>query len=313
MAIYRSPIPDIDLPDESLFTFLFEGKVDREIPGTIPLFIDGPTGRSITRSEFKTACLSLGWGLTNVFPKKLGGVEITRGEVVMIFSPNSFAWPFALFGSIAAGFTTTLANYSYTPAELGSQWEDSRVKVVFAHPIFMPAVLAMLESNGISKEEAKSRIIVMGVGDKDATARGFIHMDDLFGHGRLNAAERFDGPLSHETASLCYSSGTTGNPKCVQVSLLLSSREITQYSDALQSTHKNIVSNCLMTQQVFPPVQVGKDVMIGTLPFYHIYGSSPALSSFGRKTERICSRCRFVASIRISSRDPDRDHATVRT
>jgi hypothetical protein len=184
MTIHRSPIPDIAIPDESLFTFLFEGKVDREIPGTTPVFIDAPTGRSITRSEFKTACLSLGWGLRNVFAGKLGGMEITKGDTVMILSPNSFAWPIALLGSIAAGFKTTLANYSYTPAELGHQWKDSRAKVVFAHPAFVPSVLTMLEASGVSKEEARKRIIVMGVGDRDETANGFIHMDDLLGKGR---------------------------------------------------------------------------------------------------------------------------------
>ena len=219
MTIHRSPIPDVAIPDESLFTFLFEGKVDREIPGTTPAFIDAPTGRSITRSELKIASLSLGWGLRNVFVKKLGGVEITRGDTVMIFSPNSFAWPFALLGSIAAGFKATLANSSYTPPELGHQWKDSRAKVVFAHPVFVPTVLTMLEASGVSKEEAKKRIIVMGVGDKDATAKGFIHMDDLLGKGRLSVAERFDGSLSNETVLLCYSSGTTGKPKGVEVRL----------------------------------------------------------------------------------------------
>ena len=217
MTVHRSAFPNLAIPDESLFTFLFEGKVDREIPGTTPVFVDAPTGRSITRSEFKTACLSLGWGLRNVFAKKLGGVEITRGDTVMIFSPNSFAWPFAVFGSIAAGFKTTLANSSYTPAELGYQWKDSRAKVVFAHPVSVPAVLTMLEASGLSKEEARKRIIVMGVGDEDATAKGFIHMDNLVGKGRLSAAERFDGPLSNETMYLCYSSGTTGKPKGVEV------------------------------------------------------------------------------------------------
>ena len=231
MTIYRSPIPDVTIPNESLFTFLFEGKVDREIPGTTPAFIDAPTGRSITRSEFKATCLSLGWGLRNIFAKKLGGVEVTRGDTVMIFSPNSFAWPFALFGSIAAGFKVTLANSSYTPAELGYQWKDSRAKVVFAHPALVPAVLTMFGASGVSKEEARKRIIVMGVGDKDATANGFVHMDDLLGMGRLSVAEQFDGPLSNETVYLCYSSGTTGKPKGVEVRLFVSSSDVMLYPD----------------------------------------------------------------------------------
>ena len=121
MAIYRSPMPDVVIPDESLFTFVFEGKVDREIPGTTLAFIDPPTTRKITRAKLKAACLSLGWGLRNVFAKQLGGVEVTRGDTVLIFSQNSFAWPCALFGSVAAGFKMTLANPSQTPAELGYQ------------------------------------------------------------------------------------------------------------------------------------------------------------------------------------------------
>ena len=217
MIIYRSPIPDIPTPDESLFTFLFEGKIDRQIPGTIPVFVDAPTGRTITRSKFKTACLSLGWGLKNVLASRFGGVEITRGDTVMIFSPNSLAWPLALFGSIAAGLKTTLANSSYTPPELGYQWKDSGAKVVFAHPALVPLVVTMFEANGVSKEEARKKIVVMGMGDRDSTAKGFIHMDDLLGKGVLDAAERFDGPLSNETVFICYSSGTTGKPKGVEV------------------------------------------------------------------------------------------------
>ena len=235
MTIYRSPIPDVAIPDESLFTFVFEGTVDREIPSTTLAFIDAPTGRSITRSELKTACLSLGWGLRNIFAKKLGGVGITRGDTVMIFSPNSFAWPLALFGSIAAGFKTTLANSSYTPAELGYQWKDSGAKVVFTHPTFVPVVLTMLGASGVSKEEARKRIVVMGVGDRNATAKGFIHMDDLLGKGSLSVGERFDGPLSNETVYLCYSSGTTGKPKGVEVRFFVSSSGVISYSDAHHS------------------------------------------------------------------------------
>ena len=230
MTVYRSPIPDIAAPEESLFTFIFD-RVDREVPGTIPAFIDAPTGRTITRSELRTACLSLGWGLRNIFASKFGGVELKRGDTVMIFSPNSFAWPVALFGSIAIGLKMTLANASYTPAEVGYQWKDSTAKAVFTHPALVPAVLTMLEANGVSKAEAKKRIIVMGVGDKNATPKGFVHMDDLLGKGALGAAERFDGPLSDETVLICYSSGTMGKPKGVEVRVFASSNNLMSDAD----------------------------------------------------------------------------------
>ena len=218
MTIYHSWTPKVPISGESLFTFLFEGKIDEEIPGTTPIFIDAPTRHGFTRSEFKAACLSLGCGLRNVFANELGGVEITRGDTVMILSPNCFAWPLALFGSIAAGFKTMFTDPSYTPEELALRWKDSRAKVVFTSCTLIPAVVRMLGNSGVSEEEVRKRIIVMGVGDGDATANGFIHMDDLRGRGCQVAAERYDGPLSSETVYLCYSSGTTGKPKGIEVS-----------------------------------------------------------------------------------------------
>lgn len=226
MTIYRSPIPDVAAPEEPLFAFLFGRRADRKIPDSTPAFIDGPTGRTVDRSELRTASLSLGWGLRNEFAK-LGGVEITKGDTVMVFSPNSFAWPFALFGSLAAGLKMTLANASYTPAELGHQWKDSNAKAVFTHPALVPTVLTMLEASGIDKEESRKRIIIMGVGDRNATAQGFVHMDDLLEKGVLCMADRSNRPSLDETALICYSSGTTGKPKGVEVRASASSNNLT--------------------------------------------------------------------------------------
>jgi len=66
--------------------------------------------------------------------------------------------------SIAAGFKTTLANSSYTAPELGYQWKDSGAKVVFTHPASVPVVVEMLGASGVNKEEARKKIIVMGMG-----------------------------------------------------------------------------------------------------------------------------------------------------
>ena len=79
MIIHRSPIPSVAIPDKSLFTFLSEGRLDCEIPGTTPIFADAPTGRSITSSEFEIAYPSLGWDLRNIFARNLEGVDQERG------------------------------------------------------------------------------------------------------------------------------------------------------------------------------------------------------------------------------------------
>jgi long-subunit acyl-CoA synthetase (AMP-forming) len=47
----------------------------------------------------------------------------------------------------------------------------------------------------------------------------YTQLDSLLHSGKFDKEERFDGELSNETVYLCYSSGTTGLSKGVEVSL----------------------------------------------------------------------------------------------
>lgn len=138
----------------------------------------------------------------------------------MIFSPNTIAWPIALLGLIAGGVRATLANSAYTPAELAFQYNDSRARLVFAYPDLIPIVFAMFKHIGVSEDEARRRLVVLDFGGNGAeVARkvGVLGLSDLLGHGALPEEEKFSGPQAGETLLLCYSSGTTGKPKGVEV------------------------------------------------------------------------------------------------
>ena len=41
-----------------------------------------------------------------------------------------------------------------------------------------------------------------------------------------------------------------------------------------------------MLQQAFPPTQIEKDVMLGVLPFHHIFGMPTDISLFGSEAEK---------------------------
>jgi 4-coumarate--CoA ligase len=48
-------------------------------------------------------------------------------------------------------------------------------------------------------------------------AESFVQFDSLLRGGKLQEEEKFDGDLADETVYLCYSSGTTGLSKGVEV------------------------------------------------------------------------------------------------
>jgi acyl-CoA synthetase (AMP-forming)/AMP-acid ligase II len=107
--IYRSTIPSIPVNDGSVYTLLFQDvpPVKAEgfyaYPTDRAAFIDAATGDSVSRGELKELTLKLGYGLRNhaVLPSVSGGANrraLSRGDVVMIFSPNSLSWPVMLFG-----------------------------------------------------------------------------------------------------------------------------------------------------------------------------------------------------------------------
>jgi long-subunit acyl-CoA synthetase (AMP-forming) len=128
--------------------------------------------------------------------------------------------------SVAAGLRCTLANSAYNARELAFQYTDSCARLVFTSEETLPVVLEMFKSLGVNESEAKKRTIVLTTSLHWAgsayipaapIAKGFATLADYLGHGALAHEEKFDGDLANETVYLCYSSGTTGKPKGVEV------------------------------------------------------------------------------------------------
>jgi 4-coumarate--CoA ligase len=121
--------------------------------------------------------------------------------------------------ALAAGLRCTLANSAYTPDELGFQYTDSRARIVVTTPDGLNIVRQMFAAQGINGDD---RIIVITNGfgwaggpesPVPSELRKYTLIGDLFNLGKLPEEEKFDGQDCHETAFLCYSSGTTGKPK----------------------------------------------------------------------------------------------------
>ena len=138
----------------------------------------------------------------------------------------------------AAGVKVTLANSAYNARELGHQYKDSGARIVYTAEEGIPVVLEMFKDIGISETEVKKRVIVLtnslhwtgrGYQRPSPSVRGFVTLGDMLGRGFLVNEEKFDGKLADETVYMCYSSGTTGKPKGVEVSNV--SRGLAPYAD----------------------------------------------------------------------------------
>ncbi|KAJ7350441.1 AMP binding protein [Mycena albidolilacea] len=262
--IYTSPVPSFPILSTSVFTRLFAPRASGDIggfPADLRAFVDAESGASITRAQLVHLALSFGYGIKH-HPNT--SRFASRGSTVLIYSPNSLAWPVVLFGSVAAGLRCTLANSAYTAHELAFQYADSGAKVIFTTEDGLSVVREMFAESGIAKAEADKRIVVLGAdlrwaggpsAPAGAASEGLVRMEDLLDKGKLDQEEKFEGPDAHETVYICYSSGTTGKPKGVE------------------TTHQNMTTLLDIVAPAFPPLWENS-IMLGILPFYHIYGAA---------------------------------------
>ena len=131
-------------------------------------------------------------------------------------SPNSLAYPLIIFGAVAAGLKVTCANAAYQAGELAHQYKDSGASHIFAHPSVIPIVTEMFSKIGVNAKSAQNLTWQLTL-DEPKGAPGVKALDELLQGGKLSSHEKFNGKDSRETVYMCYSSGTTGLSKGVEV------------------------------------------------------------------------------------------------
>jgi acyl-CoA synthetase (AMP-forming)/AMP-acid ligase II len=198
-----------------------------------PALIDGPTGRTITFGELDAYSGALAGALAER--------GIGKGDSVCIYMPNLPEYAVIFHGVIRAGAINTTANPLYTAKELAHQLHDSGAKMIFTVPPFLGIAREAAEKEGVSQ------IVLVGA---EGGEEGVTDYKQLLGAGAEPPQVSIDP--ENDLAVLPYSSGTTGLPKGVMLS------------------HRNLVANILQCDGLLPLSD--EDVLIGVLPFFHIYG-----------------------------------------
>jgi acyl-CoA synthetase (AMP-forming)/AMP-acid ligase II len=187
----RSPYPDVEIPEISLFDFLFTGF--GESAGA-PALIDGTSGATITFGELH--------GMVGKIAAALAERGIGAGEVVALFAPNTPHYVAVFHGVLRANAIVTSVNSLYTPGELAHQLSDSGAKLLFTVSPFLDRATAAAAEVGLAPEA----IVVLD------GAEGHASLRDLLATTAEPPAQTV---TAADTAVLPYSSGTTGRAKGV--------------------------------------------------------------------------------------------------
>lgn len=228
--IFKSPFPDVDIPEKPLVPFLIERMAQY---GDKPALIDGPTGRTLTFQQLA--------GAIQLVASNLARRGFGKGDVFAIYSPNLPEYALAFHGVVLTGGIVTTMNPLYTADEVAHQLEDAQAKYLLTIPMFLENAQKAAEKYGKIEE-----IFVFG------EAEGATPFKALLA-GDIDVPQ-VDIDVKEDLCVLPYSSGTTGLPKGTML------------------THYNLVANIRQCEGAPFEILNEKDVIMGVLPFYHIYG-----------------------------------------
>jgi acyl-CoA synthetase (AMP-forming)/AMP-acid ligase II len=176
-----------------------------------PAFIDGLSGRTITSTQLRTDALRLGRGMQRVLPQNhISGRE---PAVALIFSPNSVDFPQIFFGCQSVKVITSLANAGYTANELAHQIRDGRPFIAFVHPSLQATYLGAIDSLKAEGFHSVPKVYwAVPEGEVPGGVKGDVQTYDrlMLDHKETDGYQgaQAEGDEAHDTALLCYSSGT---------------------------------------------------------------------------------------------------------
>ncbi|XP_031120272.1 4-coumarate--CoA ligase-like 7 [Ipomoea triloba] len=237
-GIYRSPRPPINLPEHpktSIVSFFF-----RHLPSLsqTTALIDSETGQTLTFSQLKTQVFKLSQALLNL--------NISKSDVVLIFSPNSILFPVSFLAVVSIGAIVTTVNPLYTISELTNQVKDSNPKLIITvDDLYHKVKNFNLPCIFLSSKTSSSH-------DRLPSKSSIFYYSDLVSSPYVTVPMPETG--QNDVAALLYSSGTTGKSKGVVL------------------THKNFIATALMVTSDQDFYGAYNSVYLCFLPLFHIYG-----------------------------------------
>lgn len=262
--IHRSPLPDVEIPDLPLTTYVLAEATGR---GDKPALIEGLSGQTLTYAGLDGAVRSLAGGLA--------ASGFAKGDVLALMAPNVPEYAVVFHAAAMAGGIITTINPTYTESEVRTQLQDSGARILVTIPPLVETASRGCEGTQIAEVYALGE----AQGTKEALgAKGALGAKAPLGAKPL--AGLFGTPLAEhvpvgpdDLVALPYSSGTTGLCKGVML------------------THQNLVGN--IAQMLAMARIEPDDSLVAVLPFFHIYGMQVMMNTGLRAGATVVTLPRF--------------------
>jgi acyl-CoA synthetase (AMP-forming)/AMP-acid ligase II len=191
--IFRSPFPDVSVPEIPLTDFIFERAQTRLDK---PALIDGSTGYTLTYARL----------MENVrrVAASLAARGLKKGDVFAIYSPNCPDYAVVFHAVASLGGINTTINPVYTADEMAHQLGDAGADYLITTPQLMEKARDAIEGSEVRE------VFLFG------EAEGATPLSQLL-EGDADAAPRVSIDPREDIVALPYSSGTTGLPKGVML------------------------------------------------------------------------------------------------
>lgn len=222
-------------------------------------------GKELTYKELYRSALK--------FAGYLQKIGIEKGDRVAIMLPNTPQAVISFFGILLAGGIVVQTNPMYTERELAFQMKDSGAKAIVALDILFPRI------SKVQRETNLQHLIITAIKEYLPFPKNLIypfiqkkqygfsvkveHSGNHHLFAEIMKEPEMKDPVvaidQEELAILQYTGGTTGFPKGVML------------------THKNLVANTEMCRAWLYKCEEGKEVILGALPFFHVYGMTTVM------------------------------------
>ena len=277
LKAYDEGVPsDVDVPEVPLYRLLEDSA--RMFPGRSALIF---YGRRFSYRWLLDSVNRFARGLRDRW-------DVGSGDVVALLLPNTPQFPVALYGALRAGASVTPINPLYTGYEIARQIRKAKARVLVALDIFADRVREAVEHHGAELDA----VIYTGIGEALPRLLGLAYrlrsrpprvrvdgrrtvlLRELLARSPPEPP-RVEVDPRRDTAVLMFTGGTTGEPKGTML------------------THYNIVANVVQIDTWWRRGTKGRDVMVGVLPWFHIYGQTAVLHTGIYRAATILAYPRF--------------------